>query len=80
MNRSIEPNNGDVLPNIIPNPIIQYTGVPIQKSIRFFIMMLPAFLALVRPDSRIANPACIKNTNAAPTSTQIVFTELNSIT
>ena len=32
----------------------------------FFIMMLPAFLALVKPASHIAKPACIQNTSAAP--------------
>lgn len=41
-----------------------------QKSIRFFIMMLPAFFALVKPASTIAKPACIKNTNAAPIRNQ----------
>ena len=40
--------------------------VPIQKSIRFFIMIFPVFFALVKPASTIANPACIQNTNAAP--------------
>ena len=28
--------------------------------------MLPTFFALVKPASTIANPHCIKNTNAAP--------------
>jgi hypothetical protein len=41
--------------------------------------MLPAFLARVKPVSTIANPACIKKTSAAPTSTHIVFTAENSI-
>ena len=40
--------------------------VPMQKSIRFFMIMLPAFLALVKPVSTIAKPHCIKNTSAAP--------------
>ena len=30
--------------------------VPIQKSIRFFIMMFPALFALVKPVSTMANP------------------------
>ena len=46
------------------------TTVPIQKSIRFFIIMLPAFFALVKPASTMANPACIQNTNAAPIKNQ----------
>ncbi len=37
-----------------------------QKSIRFFMMMLPAFLALVKPVSTMAKPACMKKTRAAP--------------
>ena len=37
-----------------------------QKSIKFFIIMLPAFFALVNPVSTIAKPACMKNTSAAP--------------
>ena len=30
------------------------------------MIMFPAFLALVKPVSTIAKPACIKNTSAAP--------------
>ena len=37
-----------------------------QKSIRFFIMIFPAFFALVNPVSTIAKPACIQKTRAAP--------------
>lgn len=47
------------------------TTVPIQKSIKFFIIMLPAFLARVKPVSTIAKPHCIKNTRAAPIKNQI---------
>ena len=75
----IFPINPLPAPNIRPKPTSQKTGVPIQKSIRFFIIMLPAFLARVKPVSTIANPACIKKTSAAPTSTHIVFTAENSI-
>ena len=52
-------------PNIMPNPTNQNAGVPIQKSIKFFIRILPVFLALVNPASQSEKPACIKNTNAA---------------
>ena len=62
-------------PNIIPNPTSQKAGVPIQKSIRFFTRILPVFLLRVKPASHIANPACIKKTIAAPSSTQIVLTD-----
>ena len=54
-------------------------GVPMQKSIRFFIRMLPVFLARVKPASHMAKPACMKKTSAAPNRTQMVLTELNSI-
>jgi hypothetical protein len=43
---------------------------PMQKSIKFFIMMLAAFLARVKPVSTMANPACMKNTKAAATIVQ----------
>ena len=49
-----------------PKPMRMKTTVPIQKSIRFFMMILPAFFARVKPVSTIAKPACIKNTRAAP--------------
>jgi hypothetical protein len=45
---------------------------PIEKSIKFFIIILPAFFALVNPVSTIANPACIKNTKAVAIRTHIV--------
>ena len=53
-------------PSRSPKPISINIGTPIQKSIRFFMIMFPAFFALVNPVSTIAKPACIKNTNAAP--------------
>ena len=40
-------------------------------------MMFPAFFALVKPVSTMAKPACIKNTIAAPSNTQMVFTDEN---
>ena len=45
-----------------------------QKSIRFFIMMLPVFFARVKPASTIAKPACIQNTSAAPIKNQTANT------
>ena len=59
-----------------PNPKSQKQGVPMQKSIRFFIKILPVFFARVNPASHMEKPACIKNTSAAPSSTQIVLTAL----
>jgi hypothetical protein len=44
--------------------------VPMEKSIRFFIMILIAFFARVKPASTMANPACMKNTRAAATRVQ----------
>ena len=60
----INPNRSSPINN--PKPIKMNTTVPIQKSIRFFIIIFPVFLALVNPASTIAKPACIQNTNAAP--------------
>lgn len=55
----------------MPNPTSQKHGVPIQKSIIFFIRILPVFFARVSPASQRAKPACIKNTSIAAISTQI---------
>lgn len=60
---------------MMPNPINQYTGVPMQKSIRFFINIFPVFFARVIPASQSAKPACMKNTSAVPTSVQITSTD-----
>ena len=51
-------------------PMIMNVTVPIQKSMRFFMIILPAFFARVKPVSTIANPACIQNTSAAPMRNQ----------
>ena len=40
--------------------------LPNTKSIKFFMVIFPAFFALVNPVSTSANPACIKNTRNAP--------------
>jgi len=61
-----------LVPNMIPKPTNQNAIEPRLKSIRFFIKMLQAFLALVKPVSTIANPACIKNTRKAAINVQIV--------
>ena len=78
-NGSIQPKAAVPAPNMMPKPASQYSGVPMQKSIRFFIRMLPVFLALVKPASHMAKPACMKKTSAAPSSTQMVFTAENVI-
>ena len=54
-------------PLMSPKPSTRNATVPTQKSIRFFMMMLPAFFARVKPVSTMANPACMKNTSTAPT-------------
>ena len=59
-------------------PIAINTTVPIQKSIRFFMMIFPVFLALVKPASTIAKPACIQNTSAAPIRNQTENTSLET--
>ena len=76
---SNQPKRPVPAPNIMPKPMSQKQGVPMQKSIRFFIRMLPVFLARVKPASHMEKPACMKKTSAAPNRTQMVLTELNSI-
>ena len=58
-------------PSRSPNPMRIKATVPMQKSIRFFIRILPAFFALVKPVSTIAKPACIQKTRAAPMRNQM---------
>ena len=58
----------DVTPNIRPNPTAQKASEPMEKSMRFFIMMFTAFLARVNPLSTMAKPACMKKTRAAAIS------------
>ncbi len=58
----------EVAPNMSPKPMAQKAMEPMEKSMRFFIMMLMEFLARVKPASTMAKPACMKNTRAAATS------------
>ena len=53
-------------PSRSEKPIRMNITVPMQKSIKFFIRMLPVFFARVKPVSTIAKPACIQKTSAAP--------------
>lgn len=76
-NRSRDPIKGLLPPNIKENPRIQNTALPRLKSIRFFMMIFPAFFALVKPVSTMANPACMKNTNTEPNNTHKVSTDTN---
>ena len=50
----------------------QNDSMPMEKSMRFFIRMLAAFLARVRPVSSIAKPACIRKTRTAASSVHTV--------
>jgi hypothetical protein len=68
----VVPKSGLPLPNMMPNPTSQNAIDPMQKSIRFFIMMFDVFFARVKPPSTIAKPACMKKTSMAVTSVQIV--------
>ena len=76
MKGSNPPMNAPVPANITPKPTSQKQGVPIQKSIIFFIRILPVFLARVRPASHKAKPACMKNTMNAATNVQVTSAEL----
>ena len=55
-------------------PTATYTIHANTKSNVFFMTMLPAFFALVNPDSTIAKPACMKNTSAAATISHMAST------
>jgi len=57
------------LPNMIPKPTAKKAIEPIEKSIRFFMMI---FFALVKPASTMAKPACMKKTRKAASSTHTV--------
>ncbi len=56
-------------PNIKPKPHIQKMIEPNRKSTTFFITMLTAFLARVKPHSTSVKPACMKNTKKAAKQT-----------
>jgi hypothetical protein len=52
-------------PNMMPKPNRKKTMDPAAKSRKFFIMMLPADLARVKPHSTQAKPACMIMTRQA---------------
>ena len=52
------------------NSYIDAADSPKQKSKKFLVIMLTAFLARVRPHSKRANPACIKKTRIAQINNQ----------
>jgi hypothetical protein len=52
------------VPNINPKPTNRNTIALMQKSMKFFMMMLMLFFARANPSSTMANPACITNTSA----------------
>ena len=64
------------VPNMSEKPMIQNAIVPMDRSMRFFMTIFPAFFARVNPVSTIANPGCMKKTRAAPKRTHIVSTEV----
>ena len=56
----------------MPQPIAANTRMPMDTSIRFFIMMLAAFLARVSPASTSAKPGCMRNTSTAATKMKML--------
>ena len=60
-------------PNIKPKPNNQKMTDPIETSIKFFMIILHTFFALVNPASTNANPACIKNTKNAAIQVHKMF-------
>jgi len=71
--KCVVPNRPLVAPNISPKPTRKNAIEPMEKSIRFFIRMLTAFFALVKPHSTIAKPGCMKNTRNAATHVHTIF-------
>ena len=63
-------------PNMRPKPSTKKQMAPTPKSAKFFIVMLAAFLARVRPHSTRAKPGCMNMTSMAPTMVQTVSTAL----
>jgi hypothetical protein len=64
-NPSVPMNPPSDGPNMIANPTLKKTSAPAEASITFFMMMLTAFFARVKPVSNRAKPACMKKTRAA---------------
>jgi hypothetical protein len=50
--------------------------LPTEKSMTFFMMMFPAFFALVKPASTRANPACMNITRTAASTIQTSLTAI----
>jgi hypothetical protein len=63
-----------VEPNIRPKPRNRKTITLIEKSRKFFMMMLMLFFARENPNSTMAKPACMRKTSAAVATIQSVFT------
>ena len=61
-----EPMNPLDAPNMSPKPSRKNRGVPTLKSTKFFMRMLPAFLARVRP-------GCMNMTSMAPSMVQMML-------
>ena len=55
--------------NANANPTAHQQRAAIEKFVRIFAITVPAFLALEKPISRNAKPACMKNTKQAATIT-----------
>jgi hypothetical protein len=72
------PTRGPSPPNIMAYPNTKKPSDAKQKSRRFLVSTLAAFLARTRPASTIANPACMKNTRIAASNTQRVSSALKA--
>src|SRR5215213_9806896 len=64
-------------PKAKAKPTAQYASDAIERLVRIFATIVPAFLARENPISRNANPACMKNTSAAAiiTHSELIATE-----
>lgn len=59
-----------LVPNMRPKPRNMKTMALMQKSRKFFMMMLMLFFARANPSSTMANPACMTNTSAPQATIQ----------
>ena len=57
----------------IAKPMTQKASMPIAYTMKFIVMVWPAFLARVKPVSTIAKPSCMNITRKPATSVQTMF-------
>ena len=71
-NQPLRPMNAFPSPNMIAYPNMKNPIDAMQKSRKFFVRIFVVFFARMNPASTMPNPACIKKTRNAATSTHSV--------